>query len=105
MCPLPDDEHEGAVLTESRTEVQKPKLYKVMLYNDDYTTMDFVVYILKTVFRKSETEAVTIMMKIHLEGYGVAGIYPFEIAKAKVTKVINLSRNRGFPLLATIESD
>jgi len=105
MCPLPDADLEGAVLTESRTEVQKPKLYKVLLHNDDYTTMDFVIYVLKTVFHKSDAEATTLMMKVHLEGFGIAGTYPFEIAKAKTNKVIGLSRTRGFPLLATIEEE
>jgi ATP-dependent Clp protease adaptor protein ClpS len=105
MCPLPDSDLEGEVLTENRTDVEKPKLYRVLLHNDDFTTMDFVVYILQNVFRKTEVEAVTIMMKIHLEGFGIAGIYPFEIANAKATKVLMLSRNRGFPLLATVEEE
>jgi ATP-dependent Clp protease adaptor protein ClpS len=105
MCPLPEDQHEGAVLTENRTELQKPKLFKVLLHNDDYTTMDFVVYILRTIFSKSEVEAVTITMKVHVEGFGIAGVYPHEIATAKADKVVNLAQARGFPLLATVEQE
>ena len=105
MCPLPDEEHEGAVLTEERTEAQKPILFKVLLHNDDYTTMDFVVYILKTIFRKSEAESVVITMKVHVEGFGIAGVYPHEVANAKAGKVVNMARARGFPLLATVEPE
>ena len=77
----------------------------MLLHNDDYTTMDFVVFILKSIFQKSAAEAVTITMKVHMEGFGVAGVYPHEIASAKAGKVVNLARSRGFPLLATVEQD
>jgi ATP-dependent Clp protease adaptor protein ClpS len=105
MCPLPDDQHEGAVLTENRTDLQRPKLFRVLLHNDDYTTMDFVVFILKSIFQKSDADAVAITMKVHMEGFGIAGVYPHEIANAKAGKVVNLARARGFPLLATVEQD
>ena len=105
MCPLPDEEHEGAVLTEDRTDVQKPRLFKVLLHNDDYTTMDFVVFVLKSIFNRSDAESVSITMKVHVEGSAIAGVYPHEIANAKADKVVNLARVRGFPLLATVEPE
>lgn len=103
MPEFPDIEHEGEVLSESETRLEKPKLFKVILHNDDFTTMEFVVFILMHVFLKSEAEAFTIMMKVHNEGIGVAGIYPYEIAQMKCEKTINLARAHEYPLLCTVE--
>jgi len=107
MPDWPDDdlggEHEEGVLTESKQKLEKPPLYKVLLHNDDYTTMDFVVFILESVFHKSEADAFKIMMAVHQQGIGVAGVYTYEVAEAKVAKVIDLARAREFPLLCTLE--
>lgn len=88
-----------------RPEVRKeePTLYKVVLLNDDYTTMEFVIQVLEGVFQKSPAEAYRIMMHVHLNGRGIAGVYPFEIAETKVETVTSLARRAEFPLRATIE--
>lgn len=93
------------VLTESDTKLEKPKLFKVLLHNDDFTTMEFVIYVLKSVFHRSDTDAFTIMMKVHNEGVGVAGIYTYEIAQMKAEKAVNLARAEEFPFLCTVEEE
>jgi ATP-dependent Clp protease adaptor protein ClpS len=98
-------QHDQQTVSKSQEKLKKPPLYKVLLHNDDYTTMDFVVYILYTIFHKSESEAFTIMLKVHQEGLGVAGVYPFEVAETKVEKVIQLAREYEFPLLCTVEEE
>jgi len=80
-----------------------PKLYKVILLNDDYTTFDFVIEILKTVFHKSEEEAINLTLKVDREGRASVGVYPFEIAQMKVEKTHSLARSAGYPLRARIE--
>ena len=95
----------GEVLERTRQETKKPDLYKVLLLNDDYTTMDFVVEILETVFHKSPAEAYRIMMAVHTQGKGLCGVYPFEVAETKVETVIDLARGSGFPLRAAIEPE
>jgi ATP-dependent Clp protease adaptor protein ClpS len=105
MPDFPDFENDSAVLTESETRLEKPKLFKVILHNDDFTTMEFVVFILKQVFNRSDEEAFAIMFKVHNEGVGVAGIYPYEIAQMKSEKAINLSRANEYPLLCTVEEE
>ena len=105
MPEFPDIETDGDVLTESDTKLEKPKLFKVILHNDDFTTMDFVVFILTHVFLRSEPEAFVIMLKVHNEGIGIAGTYPFEIANMKAEKAMNLSRAHEYPLLCTVEEE
>ncbi|HMS42166.1 MAG TPA: ATP-dependent Clp protease adaptor ClpS [Pyrinomonadaceae bacterium] len=105
MAEFPDSEYDGEVLTERETKLEKPKLFKVILHNDDFTTMEFVVFILTHVFLRSEIEAFSIMLKVHNEGIGVAGIYPFEIANMKSEKAINLAKAHEFPLLCTVEEE
>jgi ATP-dependent Clp protease adaptor protein ClpS len=100
-----ESEHDGSVVTETHKEVKKPPLYKVLLHNDDYTTMEFVVYILQNVFHKAEVDAVRIMLAVHQQGVGVAGVYTHEIAEAKVNKVTQLARTNEFPLLCTLEEE
>lgn len=97
--------HGAGVRTEPKQEVKKPPLYKVLLHNDDFTTMEFVVYVLQTVFHKPETDAVRIMLAVHQQGIGVAGVYTYEIAEAKVHKVTELATAHDFPLLCTLEED
>ena len=105
MPDFPDIEHDGEVLTESETRFEKPKLFKVILHNDDFTTMEFVVFILQHVFMRSDAEAFTIMLKVHNEGIGVAGVYTYEIAQMKSEKAINLARAHEYPLLCTVEEE
>jgi ATP-dependent Clp protease adaptor protein ClpS len=103
MPEFPIDNTE--VLTESETKLEKPKLYKVILHNDDFTTMEFVVFVLEYVFLKSEAEAVVIMLKVHNEGLGVAGVYPYDVASMKSQKAMNLAKSREYPLLVTVEEE
>jgi ATP-dependent Clp protease adaptor protein ClpS len=82
---------------------ESPPLFKVLMHNDDYTTMEFVVEVLESVFHKSSPEANRIMINIHVRGIGYCGTYPFEIAETKVVKVHGLARAEGFPLKCTLE--
>ena len=93
------------VLTKPETKLEKPGLFKVLLHNDDFTTMEFVIWVLEYVFQRPEPDAVAIMLKVHNEGLGVAGAYPFEIANMKAQKAMNLARAREFPLLCTVEAE
>ena len=105
MSDLPDNEYDGDVLTESETKLEKPKLFKVLLHNDDFTTMEFVVFVLIQVFMRSEPEAFSIMLKVHNEGVGLAGVYPYEVATMKSEKAMNLARAHEYPLLCTVETE
>jgi ATP-dependent Clp protease adaptor protein ClpS len=91
------------VITENDLEIITPKLFKVILLNDDYTTFDFVIEILKSVFHKNEEEAINITLKVDREGSAVVGVYPYEIAQMKVDKTHTLARSAGYPLRARIE--
>jgi ATP-dependent Clp protease adaptor protein ClpS len=95
----------GEVLERTKQETKKPELFKVLLLNDDYTTMDFVVEILENVFNKLPAEAYRIMMAVHTQGQGLCGVYPFEVAETKVATVVDLARGQGFPLRATMEPE
>jgi len=105
MPEFPDIESDSDVLTESETKLEKPKLFKVLLHNDDFTTMDFVVFVLQFVFMRDTAEALTIMLKVHNEGVGLAGVYPYEVATMKAEKAMNLARAREYPLLCTVEEE
>lgn len=98
-------DHEDGLLTEKKQEVKKPPLFKVLLHNDDYTTMEFVVFILVSIFHKAEQEAVKIMLDVHQQGIGVAGVYSYEIAESKVNKVTQMAQANEFPLLCTLEQE
>lgn len=87
----------------SRINVKKPSMYKVVMHNDDYTTMDFVVSVLTTIFNKEIKDAINIMMEIHKKGKGIAGIYTLDVAKTKISAVHNLAHQEGFPLKLTFE--
>jgi ATP-dependent Clp protease adaptor protein ClpS len=86
-------------------ELKKPKMYKVMLLNDNFTSMEFVVSTLKGVFHKSEEDAYAIMIRIHNSGSGLCGVYAYEIAETKVAQVLNLAKKSKFPLRAVMEED
>ena len=94
-----------ALFPKNATEVREPSMFRVLLLNDDYTTMEFVVEILVKVFRKHYDEAARIMLHVHNEGSGLCGIYTFEVAESKVHTVHNLARENGFPLKFTKEKD
>lgn len=91
--------------TAVRTQAKKPSLYKVLLLNDDYTPMDFVVRILETIFVKTRDEAIEIMLHVHHRGVGVCGVYTFEVAETKVAQVIDIARRHEHPLQCTMEKE
>lgn len=101
--PERKDGHQSTVVTKDWIEVQEPPLYKALLHNDDYTTMEFVVSILENVFRKSPQEATRIMLNVHEKGIGIAGIYTREICETKITLVHELARQNEFPLRCSME--
>jgi ATP-dependent Clp protease adaptor protein ClpS len=98
-------QHGEQVLERPADQTKEPPLFKVILLNDDYTTMDFVVEVLETVFHKSPAEAFRIMMHVHTQGKGLCGVYPFEVAETKVETVHDLAREHGFPLRASMEPE
>ena len=102
-----EQEDEGGVATQKKTErkLARPRLYKVILHNDDFTTMEFVVMILQYVFGHSETDATAIMLHIHRHGVGVGGVYPYGVAEAKVAEVMAAAEKAEYPLLCTMEPD
>lgn len=100
-----DPDSDQGLLEETKKKVKQPPRYKVLLHNDDFTTMEFVVAVLKTVFHKSDEVAVAIMMAVHQQGIGVAGVFSYEVAEAKVDRVTQLARANEFPLLCTMEEE
>lgn len=95
---------EGQVLTRRRTKQREPGMWKVLLHNDDYTTQEFVVWLLKTVFRKPEPEATAIMLAVHRAGVGIAGVYTRDVAETRAERGRQLAERDGFPLLLTVEA-
>ena len=101
----PDRQTDSEILERTKQETKRPKLYKVVLLNDDYTTMDFVVEVLETIFNKQPAEAFRIMMMVHTQGKGLCGVYPHEVAETKVDAVMEAARDNGFPLRAAMEPE
>lgn len=93
----------GAVVTERKVEARPPSLYKVLLHNDDFTPMDFVVMVLETFFSKDRNAATEVMLAVHHKGVGVCGVYPFEIAETKVSLVMECARENEHPLQCSME--
>ena len=93
----------GEVLEQTGTQVKEPPLFRVLLHNDNYTTMEFVVEVLESVFAMPHEQALRIMLSVHQQGHGVCGTYPYEIAETKVATVHALAREQGFPLRASFE--
>jgi ATP-dependent Clp protease adaptor protein ClpS len=95
------------ILTESRNEqkLERPRMWRVLLHNDDYTTQDFVVWVLETVFRKPRGEAFSIMLSVHRSGLGLAGVYTHDVAATKVKTTKDLAEQHEFPLLVTMEPE
>ncbi|MBC8430841.1 MAG: ATP-dependent Clp protease adapter ClpS [Desulfobacteraceae bacterium] len=98
-------ELEEGVDSEIRDDVREPPMYRVLLHNDDYTTMDFVVEIIMLVFNKSPEEAVNIMLNVHRKGMGLCGVYTYEVSETKVETVHAIAREQGFPLKCTMEKE
>jgi ATP-dependent Clp protease adaptor protein ClpS len=109
MSPKRQDENEPGVITKTRPKAKpklaQPKRYKVLLHNDDFTPMEFVVLVLIQVFNKSESDATSIMLHAHTRGYAVAGVYSFEIAETKMNETMALASKAQFPLLCTLEPE
>ncbi len=100
------DSDSGTVVeTRAEKKIARPKMYRVLLHNDHYTTREFVVAVLIEVFNRSETDAVQIMMHVHKNGIGVAGVYTHDVAQTKIDKVHRLARENEYPLLLTMEPE
>ena len=93
------------VVTSTKPKLQKPSMYRVLLLNDDYTPMEFVVYVLEAIFNKSRDEATQIMLHVHQNGVGLCGVYTYEVAETKVAQVVDSSRRNQHPLQCTMEKD
>jgi len=100
-------EDDAGTVVEKKSQVRpkKPRLYKVLLHNDDYTTRDFVVYVLTSVFHRAEPEAVQIMLHVHYNGVGIAGVFTREVAETKITAVERMARESEYPLRLTMEPE
>lgn len=103
--PQEDSDTGVATQTRKKEKLKRPKLYRVLLHNDNYTTMEFVVAVLREVFHKSEADAMTIMLSVHRTGVGVAGVYTFEIAETKVRTCEQLARQNEYPLKLSMEPE
>jgi ATP-dependent Clp protease adaptor protein ClpS len=104
---IPDNSRESGIgiMLKSRPKTRQPSMYKVLLLNDDFTPMDFVVHILEKFFNKTRAEATDIMLHVHRRGVGICGIYTYEIAETKVTQVMDYARAREQPLQCTMEKE
>jgi ATP-dependent Clp protease adaptor protein ClpS len=104
---MPEREYgfEEETATKSRERLKRPPLFRVLLHNDDFTTMEFVVEVLKGVFGKSEADAFRVMWAVHTQGVGCAGVYTYEVAEMKVERVSEMARQREYPLLCTMEEE
>ena len=108
---MSDDRKDGetrrqtGIVTAVKPKTKKPSMYKVLLLNDDYTPMEFVVVVLMRFFSKSQEEATQIMLHVHRRGVGVCGVYPYEVAEAKVTQVCDFARRHEHPLQCTMEKE
>lgn len=100
-----EDDNDTGVITKTRAKTKKPSMYKVLMLNDDYTPMEFVVHILERIFNKSQDEATTIMLHVHQKGVGLCGVFTYEVAETKAAQVMELARHNQHPLQCTIEKD
>jgi ATP-dependent Clp protease adaptor protein ClpS len=103
--PGRDEQHETGVLLKSRAKTKKPSLYKVLLLNDDYTPMEFVVHVLERFFNKTRQEATDVMLHVHRRGVGVCGVFTYEVAETKVAQVMDFARANEQPLQCTMEKE
>lgn len=102
---MPETKYDEAPVAEGEEKVEEPPLFRVLLHNDDYTTMDFVVYVLESVFNLPPDQAVQIMLHVHVRGVGVCGVFTFEVAEMKVARTTSLAREHEYPLLCTMEPE
>ncbi len=100
-----DGETERGLMVKTRPKTKKPSMYKVLLLNDDYTPMEFVVHVLESIFAKSRQEATDIMLHVHRRGVGICGIFTFEVAETKVAQVMDFARANEQPLQCTMEKE
>ena len=100
-----NDKGQSQVILETRPRTKKPSMYKVIMLNDDYTTMEFVVYVLQRFFGMSSGQATAIMLNVHQRGVGVCGVFSYEVAEAKVTQVMDYARQNEHPLQLQIEKE
>ena len=98
MSSETDRDEQSGVATARKEKLQAPRKYKVIMHNDDYTTMEFVILVLQKLFNKTTSEAQAIMLEVHTRGFGICGIYTFEVAESKVAKVTKYARENGHPL-------
>jgi ATP-dependent Clp protease adaptor protein ClpS len=103
--PREQEDQQGDVATDRASKVEKVRRYKVLLHNDDYTTMEFVILVLMKFFHKSETEATHIMLSVHHKGHGVAGLYTKDVAETKVAQVHDYAKEHGMPLRLSVEPE
>jgi ATP-dependent Clp protease adaptor protein ClpS len=99
------DDGQTGVITRTAPKTKKPSMYKVLLLNDDYTPMEFVVHVLERFFAKGREEATRIMLHVHQKGVGICGVYTFEVAETKVTQVMDFARKHQHPLQCTMEKE
>ena len=100
-----DDDGKTDLVTKTKPKTKKPNLYKVLILNDDYTPMEFVVFVLERFFNKGREEATRIMLHVHHKGVGICGVYTYEIAETKVAQVMDMARQHGHPLQCTMEKE
>jgi ATP-dependent Clp protease adaptor protein ClpS len=100
-----DSSASTTIAPSSDQKVERPRMWRVLLHNDDYTTQEFVVWVLESVFRKPRAEAIEVMMRVHLSGIGVAGVYTHDVAETKLRKTRQMAEEEEFPLLVTMEPD
>lgn len=105
MSSETDREEQSGTATLPRQKLQPPRKYKVLMHNDDYTTMEFVVLVLQKYFNKNYQEAQAIMLEVHEKGHGVCGVYTYEVAESKAAKVVKYARENGHPLRCTTEPE
>ncbi|MFC1674218.1 ATP-dependent Clp protease adapter ClpS [Pseudomonadota bacterium] len=100
-----DDDGDVGLALKTRSKTKKPSMYKVLLLNDDYTPMEFVIHILERIFNKSQQEATQIMLHVHQKGAGLCGVYTYDVAETKAAQVMDIARKNEHPLQCTIEKD
>jgi len=100
-----DQDQDSGLLTKAKPKTKKPSMYKVLMLNDDYTPMEFVVYVLERFFGKNREEATQIMLHVHRRGVGICGVYTYDVAETKVNQVMDLARKEQHPLQCTLEKE
>jgi ATP-dependent Clp protease adaptor protein ClpS len=103
MSSETDKDEQSGVATIKKVKLQPPRMHKVIMHNDDYTTMEFVIHVLEKYFNKNTSEAHAIMLEVHTRGFGICGLFTFEVAESKVAKVIKYARENGHPLKCSTE--